>query len=304
MLFHRDFIEYTGGHGKVWNYFRHARALGWDARVFLTQRSLRDQQNPWMACPQYIEAQWQPDACDMLFLAGMDWDALADPRHPPRPVINLVQGMRHAWPDHSLHAFLPAPARRICVSQPVADALRATGIVNGEISVIPAALDLPEGSVLSAPMAPGQVLVAALKAPELGCALARQLTQRGIAVELLEHRLPRADYLARVAAAAAVVALPLPAEGFYLPALEAMALGVPVVTVDCFGSREYIRDGENCLLSVPEPQALAAAVEYVLQPEHASRLRRNGYLTAAAYGQDLERARFAQVIQSMQSDAP
>ena len=303
MLFHRDFIEYTGGHGKVWDYFRHARALGWDARVFLTQRSLRDEQNPWMACPQYIEPEWQPDACDVLFLAGMDWTALADPRHPPRPVINLVQGMRHAWPDHPLHAFLVAPARRICVSQPVADALLATGIVNGDLCVIPAALDLPEVPPMSSPVPSGQVLVAALKAPGLGAALALELSQRGIAVDLLEHRLPRADYLARVAAAAAVVALPLPAEGFYLPALEAMALGVPVVTVDCIGSREYIRDGENCVLSVPEPLALAAAVAYVMQPEHASKLRRDGYATAAAYGQERERERFAQVIRSMQGDA-
>lgn len=313
MLFHRHFVHYTGGHGKVWDYFRHARALGWDARVFLTTHSLRDERNPWMACPQFIEPEWEPDACDVLFLAGMDWAALADPRHPPRPVINLVQGVRHASPDQLLHAFLPAPAHRICVSQPVADALLATGIVNGPISVIPAALDLPDRSPtikalpsaqMPSPEVPlPHVLVAALKAPELGRAVALELRQRGIVVELLEHWLPRVDYLARVAAASAVVALPLHAEGFYLPALEAMALGVPVVTVDCIGSRQYTCDGENCVLSAPEPQALAAAVEHVLQPERGHRLLRNGYSTAAAYGQQPERERFAQVIRSMQGDA-
>ena len=303
MLFHRDFVHYTGGHGKVWDYFRHARALGWDARVFLTPHSLRDERNPWMACPQYIETEWQPDACDVFFLAGMDWAALADPRQPPRPVINLVQHVRHAWPEQPLHAFLPAPAHRICVSQPVADALLATGIVNGAISVIPAALDLPDTLPTNTRTPSSNVLVAALKAPELGRALALELRQRGIAVELLEQWLPRADYLSRVASASAVVALPHPAEGFYLPALEAMALGVPVVTVDSIGSREYIRDGENCVLSTPEPRALAAAVEHALQPEQAHRLRRNGHSTAAAYGQQSERERFAQVICSMQGDA-
>ena len=303
MLFHRDFIEYTGGHGKVWDYFRHACALGWDARVFLTERSLRDERNPWRACPQYIEPEWQPDACDVLFLAGMDWAALADPRNPPRPVINLVQHVRHAWPDHPLHAFLPAPAHRICVSQPVADALLATGLVNGEISVIPAALDLPDDFASNAPKQSGRVLVAALKAPELGRALAQELQQRGMDVELLQHSLPRADYLARVASATAIVALPHAEEGFYLPALEAMALGVPVVSIDCIGSREYVRDGENCVLSAPEPQALVAAVDYVLQPEQANQLRVNGRLTAARYGQQSERERFAQVIRCVQGDA-
>lgn len=303
MLFHRDLIEYTGGHGKVWDYFRHARALGWDARVFLTERSLRDGCNPWMTSPQYIEPEWQPHACDVLFLAGMDWAALNDPRHPPRPVINLVQHVRHAWPNHPLHAFLPAPAHRICVSQPVADAVLATGIINGDVSVIPAALDLPDVAAASTSAQSSRVLVAALKAPELGRALALELRQRGMDVELLEHWLPRAEYLARVAAATAIVALPHPAEGFYLPALEAMALGVPVVSIDCVGSREYMRDGENCVLSAAEPQALMDAVERVMQPGQVKQLRRNGRLTAAAYGQQQERERFAQVIQVVERQA-
>lgn len=304
ILFHRDFLEYTGGHGKVWDYFRHARALDWDARVYLTPRSLRDVRNPWMSCPQYIEPQWHPQACDVLFLAGLDWAAMADHSNPPRPVINLVQHVRHAWPQHPLHTFLKAPAHRICVSQPVADAIVATGQVNGPVSVIPAALDMPEAVAGAPTVSSPHVLIAALKAPELGRALAQKLSRRGMAVELLEHWLPRADYLARVAAAGTMVTLPHPAEGFYLPTLESMALGVPVVTTDCIGARQYTRDGENCVLSASEPKALADAVERVLQPELAQRLRRNGRLTAATYGQENERERFALVLHSMESERP
>lgn len=303
ILFHRDFAGYTGGHGKVWDYFRHALALGWDARVYLTPDSLRDADNPWMAMPERIEAIWQSAACDVLFLAGMDWQALDDIRRPPRPVINLLQHVRHAWPELPLRGFLQAPARRICVSQPVADAVLATGEVNGPLTVIPAALDLPDDAMPHAHAGDGPVLIAGLKAPALAHALAEELRARSVVVELLDHWLPRADYLAQVARAAVVVTLPHPAEGFYLPALEAMALGVPVVLGDCIGSREYARDGENCLLSPLEPRALADVVQLARQPARAARLREQGLETAQRFGQPREREAFARVLDAALADA-
>lgn len=299
MLFHRDFAGYTGGHGKVWDYFRHALALGWDARVYLTRGSLRDASNPWMAMPERITTDWQPLECDLLFLAGMDWRALEDIRRPPRPVINLLQHVRHASPELPLRGFLRAPARRICVSQPVADAVLATGEVNGPVTVIPAALDLPDDAVPRTLAAGGPVLIAGLKAPVLAHALAEQLRARGISVELLDQWLPRAEYLGRVARAAVAVTLPHPTEGFYLPALEAMAMGVPVVLGDCVGSREYTRDGENCVLAALDPWSLAEATQRAMEPEQAARLRAGGLATAGRFGQAAERAAFAQLLRDM-----
>lgn len=296
MLFHRDFAGYTGGHGKVWDYFRHALALGWDARVYFTPGSKRDASNPWMAMPERIESSWQPRDCDLLFLAGMDWAALEDIHAPPRPVVNLLQHVRHAWPDLPLRGFLRAPAQRICVSQAVADAVLATGEVNGPVAVIPAALDLPARAESRAIATNGPVLIAGLKAPVLAHALAETLRARGVEVALLDEWLPRADYLERVGGAAVAVTLPHPAEGFYLPALETMALGVPVVLGDCIGSREYARDGDNCLLSALEPQALAEAALRALQPAVAARLRPRGVATAARFDQASERAAFARLL--------
>ena len=165
MLFHRDFAGYTGGHGKVWDYFRHALALGWDAWVYFTPDSKRDASNPWMAMPERVVADWHPQDFDVMFLAGMDWNALEDIREPPRPVVNLLQHVRHASPELPLRGFLRAPAQRICVSQPVADAVLATGEVNGPVAVIPAALDLPHDAMPRTPAADGPVLIAGLKAP-------------------------------------------------------------------------------------------------------------------------------------------
>ena len=299
MLFHRDFAGYTGGHGKVWDYFRHALALGWDARVHLTPGSRRDASNPWMAMPERIVPGWQPHDCDVLFLAGMDWNALEDIHAPPRPVVNLLQHVRHAWPELPLRGFLRAPARRICVSHAVAEAVLATGEVNGPVAVIPAALDLPDQAAPCARAFRGHVLIAGLKAPALAHALADTLHARGVEVELLDEWLPRTEYLERIAGAAVAVTLPHPAEGFYLPALEAMALGVPVVLGDCLGSREYARNGDNCLLAAREPEALADAVQRALQPAQAARLRERGQETARGFDQAGEREAFTQVLESL-----
>lgn len=296
LLFHRDFTEYTGGHGKVWDYFRHARALGWDARVFLTERSLRDERNPWMADAGWIEPEWCPERADVLFLGGMDWAALPDPWLPPRPVINLVQHVRHAWEGYPLRQYLRAPAHRICVSQPVADAIAATAEVNGAVTVIPAALDVPDLHIADVPQERAGVTIAGMKAPQLATQVALALQDAGIAVELLTDWLPRVDYLRRIAGADVAVTLPHAQEGFYLPALEAMALGTPVVMNDCIGSREYVRDGWNCLLAPADAPTIAAAVLRALVPEMGQRLAVNGRQTAQAYGQGVEREQFARVI--------
>lgn len=298
MLFHRDFRGYTGGHGKVWDYFRHALALGWDARVHLAPGSLRDAHNPWMAMPERIAAGWRPEAADLLFLAGMDWLALpraADGRHP---VVNLVQHVRHADPAHPLHAFLDRPAWRICVGAPVAEAILATGRVNGPVRVIPAALDLPE--VLDSGAAGAGIFIGALKDPALGAELAALLRARGHAVTLAEGWMPRADYLRALAGAAVAVPLPHPAEGFFLPGLEAMALGRPLAMPPCAGSAEYAQDGRNCLMPAPRAEALAAAVERLLADAALrGRLVEEGRATAARHTQAAERAAFAALLEEV-----
>ena len=48
MLFHRDFHGYSGGHGKLWDYFRHVDAHpDWRAHLHLTAGSTHED-NPWL----------------------------------------------------------------------------------------------------------------------------------------------------------------------------------------------------------------------------------------------------------------
>jgi len=296
MLFHRDFRGYTGGHGKVWDYFNHALAAGWDARVFLTPQSLRDASNPWLAVPERIVPAWQPERADVLFLAGLDWLALPPERQRgDQPIINLVQHVRHADPAQPLRAFLARRALRICVSAPVADAISGTDEVCGPVRVIEAALNLPADAASPVPRA--GVFIDALKAPALGRALADALQHCGIAATLITERLARPEYLDRLAHAETAVLLPHPTEGFYLPALEAMALGCATVVPDCIGNRAYLEPGINALVPEPNPTALADAVRQLTRDaDLRARLSAAGSATAAQFSLSEERRRFHDLL--------
>lgn len=299
ILFHRDFHEYTGGHGKIWDYFNHAIALGLDARVYLTPDSLRDSSNPWLSLPERIEPTWQPEKADMLFLGGMDWAALPasfDARAVP--VINLVQHVRHADPGSPLRSFLSRPAWRICVSRAVAGAIVTTGEVAGAVRVIPAALNLP--SIVPATSAARQeVFIGAFKNPELGQALDALLQAQGFAVRLSTGWLPRQDFLEELANAHTAVLLPHPTEGFFLPGLEAMALDCAVVMPYCEGNSEYAVDVFNCLMPASTPQALSIAVAQMQDGQLHARLRRTGMQTAARHTLRGEREAFAGMLTEM-----
>ncbi len=296
MLFHRDFREYTGGHGKVWDYFNHALALGWDARVYLTPGSRCDTVNPWMAMPERIEQEWQPARADVLFLGGEDWAVVPEATEERIPVLNLVQGVRHADPALPLHGYLGRKATRICVGQPVADAILATGRTHGPVTVIPATLELPYHAVHGIKRGNG-VFVAAQKNPWLGRQVADRLAARGVEVEMVLDWMERRTYLAEMARARITVVLPLPTEGFFLPGLEAMALGSVVVMPDAVGNREYAADRVNCLMPAADADAVAAAVTTLLDDAalHA-RLQAAGTEVARRHSPAAEREAFGAVL--------
>ena len=94
------------------------------------------------------------------------------------------------------------------------------------------------------------------------------------------------------------VCLPRPTEGFYLPALEAMACGCVVVTLDCVGNRGFCRDGDNCFVAPPHAAGLAeAALRAVRLPDaERRRLLAAAAETVAAHSLTAERARFHAVL--------
>lgn len=88
------------------------------------------------------------------------------------------------------------------------------------------------------------------------------------------------------------------AEGFGLPALEAMACGCAVVTTDCGGVSAFARGDENCLMIPPgRPELLAAAIELLTrEPARRAELASAGLATAARFGRRAALDRLAEAL--------
>ena len=310
VLFHRDFRGFTGGHLKVWNYFNHVDASpGHRAQIHFSPDSRWDESNPWLAHRAEVQPAWLPAQADLLFLGGFDWKQLpANERdHYRRPIINLIQHVRHADPADPLSGFLRHRAIRVCVSEEVRAAIETAG-VEGPTLVIPNGIDHGELPAASAPGSrPVNWLICGLKDDRSGMAreLARRLEHDGGwgRVETLTKLLPRPEFLAALANAAAVVLLPRATEGFYLPALEAMALGCLVVCPDCVGNRSFCRDGINALVPpVCDVDHLLAAMRAARAGGlRAEALVANGLLTAAEHTLQRERTAFHELLASVDS---
>ena len=308
VLFHRDFQGFTGGHLKVWNYFNHVEASpGRRAWIHFSPDSRWDASNPWISRRAEVRSHWQPEQADLLFLGGFDWAMLpaAERDHYGRPIINLIQHVHHGDPAHPLSDFLRHRAIRVCVSAEVRAAIEDHG-VNGPTFVIPNGValdDLPLPA--SREERPVDWLICGLKDDRSAMArdLARELEREGGwgRVETLTRLLPRADFLAALARARTVVLLPRATEGFYLPALEAMALGCLVVCPDCVGNRSFCRDGDNALVPpVCDVDSLHAAMRKARAAGFpAQTLVENGRRTVAEHTLARERAALHEILASV-----
>lgn len=301
LLFHRDFRGFTGGHLKVWHYLRHtAESRSFCPRLFLTAASRRDASNPFLAGDHdWLEPSWLPERAAALFVAGLDWIAVPDDWS--KPIINLVQGVRHASAGDPRRGFLGRRAVRICVSGEVADAIRSTGEVNGPVITIPNAIDMPAG-VVGRERRRTPLLVAGWKAPARTAVVVGALRTAGHEPEVIASPLPREEFLGRVASAEVVLFLPLEEEGCFLPALEAFALGSLVVCPDCVGNRQFCRDGDTCLRPDHAPASLVAAVgqAMMMPPIERERMVAAARSEAAARGLDGEKRAFIAILDDLE----
>lgn len=304
--FHRDYRRFTGGHVKHAHYVDHVvqHARYRPAMTFSSEPasdSLRKERRGLWPLDDRLAAHWRPEPSDILFVAGTDW-RYVDARglgELPNPRINLIQHVRHAHLDTELYGYLARRAVRICVSQEVADAIVATGQVQGPTLTIPNGIDMEpfrpaavahEGRV-------SEVTIVAYKVPALGRELAALLSARGIAYRAVFDFMDRRAFLGLLAETQVAVCLPRAEEGFYLPALEAMAAGCIVVTMDCIGNRGFCKPAENCLIGRDAP-TLADAVTsaLALRPEERDAYREHAARTVGCHSLGVERARFHAVL--------
>jgi glycosyltransferase involved in cell wall biosynthesis len=109
---------------------------------------------------------------------------------------------------------------------------------------------------------------------------------------------PREDFLDSMRRARVTLFLPNEEEGFYLPALEGMALGTIVVCPDCVGNRSFTFPGVNAFRPAFRFDDIVQDAETALTLEKpaAEALRRGAAETAHEHTLAVERDRFHQVL--------
>lgn len=310
--FYRDYVRLYGGHVKHSHYFDHVQRMpGFAPRIAFgaapsSESQACERQRLWPAGDGVMVEHWDPASRDVLFLAGVDWrylfasglDTLANPR------INLVQAVRHAHQGTELYRYLAERAIRICVSQEVSDAIAATGRVDGPVLTIPNGIDVTpfepagDGAPVGYLTRRLATTIVGYKRPDLGRALSERLDARGVEHRLITEFMDRSVFLSLLAESRVVVCLPHEEEGFYLPALEAMASGCIVVTLDCVGNRGVCRHEENCLLAEPNAGSLfdmTRRARAMPAPERAG-MHRRARTTVAVHSLQAERARFHAIL--------
>ena len=302
--FHRgEYKRLYGGHLKHSHYVRHtADMAGFVAKITFTGAADNDA----LECERLAlwppnefghAARWDPQTGDILFLAGLDWRYLSKGGYDslPNPRINLIQGVRHAEAGTELYEYLALKAVRICVSQQVADAICATGRVNGPVIAISNGIEALSITSKSTRL---PVTIVGYKDPELAQALANRLTVMGIENRSLTEFIPRESFLSLLSHSRVAVCLPKAKEGFYLPALEAMGFGCMVVTVDCIGNRSFCINERNCLIADRNVDSLAEATLRALNSRIMKRWRmhRKATFTARQHSLSKERRQFHLVL--------
>jgi hypothetical protein len=215
------------------------------------------------------------------------------------PVVNLIQHVWHASPEDRLGRarFLPNKAIRICVSQEIQRAVERTGRVRGPVFTIPDAIDFDRfNRAASSGNRDLDLLVLANKQPERGHAILERLDGAGPS-HIIDARSPQEEVVDLMSRAAVTVFVPNPKEGFYLPALEGMALGTIVVCPDCVGNRSYCIDGVNCFRPAYSVETIAAAAREALAGRHElTSMVAQGIETARRHDLQHERAAFLEIL--------
>ena len=301
ILFTRRFDGVTGGHLKVSHYMQHCLAFdGIEPHLHIDPASQVEAANNFF--PSAVKRTVLPAKTDLLFVGGEDWDILdrAGQSTGECAVINLIQHVRHADPKSPMYKHLARPAVRVCVSQPVAEALKQSNIVNGPIVVVENGIDLEMLEARKPVRKTRQVLISGLKNPSLAHEIGVILSGWSIPHVYHTTRLPRADYLELVASSTVNLCLPDTTEGFYLPALESMAMGTGVVVPHFEGAGGYCRADETCLVSRRTAADLAdAATALLTDPYLQAELCNNAATVLKRYSLKRERSEFHDMLRMM-----
>lgn len=289
VLFHRSWTKFNGGTSggqlKVRDAFEHIKqSENFYPEVYFGPETVwfDNPGNFWLPYRNQGTPEWKIRETDILFLAGKDWKIFTPEyaHHVPVPVLNIAQP-RHTRPSDIRHAYLHYPAIRIAKSSLGKQILEEFG-VNGPVYLIPDAIDF---SLLPAPHPhpATDLLIVGLKNEGMAKQLYARLQKRNrwrwkkwkIKVQLPPKLPTREDFLKLVNDSKIVLFLPLDAErgaeGFYLPALEAMVMQKMVICPYAVGNIDFCLPDKTCLQPEYHEEALLQAALTALKMDEERR---------------------------------
>ncbi|MFC3093839.1 glycosyltransferase family 1 protein [Alteromonas sediminis] len=296
MLFCRDYQGYTGGHQKYYDYYQHISTHpAFSTFLHFSDASFRDASCPWSPEEMAQSVDFNTTEYDALFVAGTDWRNV--PEDDTTPVINLIQHVRHAEPNTELYSYLSRPAMRLCVSAEVEQAIRKTGNVNGPIITVPNGHNIDVKSTDT--QYSNTLFILGMKQPTLCNELEKMLFSSMYEVIACPKKIPREDVLSIMGNTKISVLLPDPTEGYYLPALEAMANSAVALVPDCVGNRTFCKHLYNCMMpkSYTAEGILQCIDDYErLSEEKKREIQLNARATALSNSIDKERTRVHELL--------
>lgn len=320
ILFHRSWTIFNGGTsgGQIkvrdaFEHFKHASAF--NPCIYFGEKTVwyDNPGNVWHPYRNIALEHWAINPSDVLFFAGFDWKILSPEQqlNPPVPVLNIAQP-RHTRPEDRRHAFLQYPAIRIAKSSIGKKILEDFG-VNGPVFCIPDAIDL---KALPAPNSTPDldVLIVGLKHPDLARRLKARLERRNrfrlkklkVAIQIPPKLPTRQDFLDLLNRCKIAAFLPLDAqrgaEGFYLPALEAMAMEKLVICPYAVGNIDFCLPDKTCIQPVYNEDAIYEAILQGLKMSHDRQQEMIKAGKAISFNHDLPQERDAYLQLLNQTD--
>lgn len=297
VLFYRRFRRQSGGQFKLRDYFYHCLAHPrLQPFIYFTPDSRLYKSNMWDDIPkECLVTGLHLNDYEILFLEGKDWKYLPENLNG-HSVINLIQHVRHGDPENPRFPFLKRNAYRICASRQILEAIAPH--MNGPARVIeygiPSQLFLHNNDKKTR-----DILILALKNPELGKKLHEALAERGVETNLLLKPVSRQEFARALLDSAIFVGLPNKTEGFYLPALEAMLSRCAVVCSDAIGNRDFCIHEHTALM--PAYDNFDAHMEMIDRLLTDSQLKQTlcqrSHALAQRYTLEAERRRFYEFLE-------
>ena len=292
-----------GGALKLRHYFEHVLAseMAERALLYMPEDTEWSDGNPWFRYRNRVRHLIDWSTVAVAVISGWGWDRFIPKRFheaPPFRVVHLVQSFDRIEPKDSQFRHLANPAMRICVSAPLEDALRRANVANGPILTIPACIESLEFS--TGDRRDLDVLIVGYKRPDIAGSVARLLDDSGVRTELLMETLGRKSFLETLGRARIVVCLPSMVEGFYLPALESMAVGALTVCPDVRGN-DYCLHGVNCLKPPYRVEAIVGAVKEAaaMPAARIAAIRDGARVTVGRHDLALERSNFQGLLREI-----